>query len=78
MKKEKQFLRIIKFMPTFFVVFFSFFIILFLYYENKKTFNEEKKEIEEKYILKNKEIIQEEVNRVYEFIKQLQKNTEQE
>ncbi|MFW2441988.1 cache domain-containing protein [Aliarcobacter butzleri] len=78
MSKEEQFLKIIKFMPTVFVVVFSIFIILFLYFENKKTFTKEKKEIEEKYILKNKEIIKEEVSRVFTFTKQLQKNTEEE
>ncbi|MCT7564521.1 hypothetical protein N5U20_05600 [Aliarcobacter butzleri] len=52
MSKEEQFLKIIKFMPSVFVVVFSIFIILFLYFENKKTFTKEKKEIEEKYILK--------------------------
>ena len=76
--KEKQFLKIIKFMPSIFVIFFSIFVILFLYFENKNTFNEEKKDIEEKYILENKENIKEEVSRVYSFIKQLQKSTEQE
>ena len=78
MSKEEQFLKIIKFMPSVFVVVFSIFIILFLYFENKKTFTKEKKEIEEKYILKNKEIIKEEVTKVYEFTKRLQKNTEEE
>ncbi|MCT7554350.1 sensor histidine kinase [Aliarcobacter butzleri] len=78
MSKEEQFLKIIKFIPTVFVVVFSIFIILFLYFENKKTFTKEKKEIEEKYILKNKEIIKEEVSRVFTFTKQLQKNTEEE
>ncbi|MFW2600196.1 cache domain-containing protein [Aliarcobacter butzleri] len=76
--KEEQFLKIIKFMPSLFVIAFSFFIILFLYFENKKTFTKERKEIEQKYILKNKEIIKEEVTRVYDFTKQLQKNTEEE
>ncbi|WP_323586322.1 sensor histidine kinase [Aliarcobacter butzleri] len=78
MSKEEQFLKIIKFMPSVFVVVFSIFIILFLYFENKKTFTKEKKEIEKKYILKNKEIIIEEVTGVYEFTKELQKNTEEE
>ncbi|MGD9623647.1 MAG: cache domain-containing protein [Arcobacter sp.] len=76
--REKQFLKIIKFMPSIFVTIFSIFVILFLYFENKKTFDEEKKDIEEKYILENKENIKEEVSRVYSFIKQLQKSTEQE
>ncbi|MCG3687449.1 cache domain-containing protein [Aliarcobacter butzleri] len=76
--KEEQFLKIIKVMPSIFVVVFSLFVILFLYFENKKIFNKERKEIEQKYILKNKEIIKEEVLRVFTFTKQLQKNTEEE
>ncbi|MFX4235248.1 cache domain-containing protein [Aliarcobacter butzleri] len=76
--KEEQFLKIINFMPSVFVVFFSLFIIIFLYFENKKTFNKERRAIEQRYILKNKEIIKEEVSRVFTFTKQLQKNTEEE
>ena len=53
-------------------------MILFLYFESKKTFNEEKTGIEQKYILKNKEQIKEEVNRVSEYINYLQKTTEEE
>ncbi|BAK71144.1 sensor histidine kinase [Aliarcobacter butzleri] len=78
LSKEEQFLKIIKVMPSVFVVVFSLFVILFLYFENKKTFNKERKEIEQKYILKNKEIIKEEVLRIFTFTKQLQKNTEEE
>ena len=78
LSKEEQFLKIIKVMPSVFVVFFSLFIIIFLYFENKKTFNKERRAIEQRYILKNKETIKEEVLRVYDFTKQLQKNTEEE
>ncbi|MCT7583269.1 cache domain-containing protein [Aliarcobacter butzleri] len=78
LSKEEQFLKIIKVMPSVFVVVFSLFVILFLYFENKKTFNKERRTIEQKYILKNKEIIKEEVSRVFTFTKQLQKNTEEE
>ncbi|MDN5042963.1 cache domain-containing protein [Aliarcobacter butzleri] len=78
LSKEEQFLKIIKVMPSIFVVVFSLFVILFLYFENKKTFNKERRTIEQKYILKNKEIIKEEVSRVFTFTKQLQKNTEEE
>ena len=74
--KEEQFLKIIKFTPSIFVTVVSLLVILFLYFENKKTFNQEKKEIEEKYIIKNKENIKEEVERVHEFIKHLQTSTE--
>ena len=75
-QKEKQFLKIIKFTPSIFVIIISLCVILFLYFENKSTFNQEKKDIEQKYMLKNKELIKEEVNRVYEFIEHLQKTTE--
>ncbi len=74
--KEEQFLKIIKFAPSIFVIVVSLLVILFLYFENKKIFNQEKITIEEKYILKNKELVKEEVNRVYEFIKYLQTSTE--
>ena len=43
--KEKQFLKIIKFMPSIFVIFFSIFVILFLYFENKNTFNENSEKV---------------------------------
>lgn len=76
--KEEQFLKIIKFAPSIFVIIISLLVILFLYFENKKTFNQEKKDIEEKFILKNKEHIKEEVIRVHEFIKYLQQSTETE
>ena len=52
-EKEQQFLKIIKFTPSIFVIVISLCVILFLYFENKSTFNQEKKDIEQKYILKN-------------------------
>ena len=67
-EKEQQFLKIIKFTPSIFVIVISLFVILFLYFENKKTFNKERKEIEQKYILKNKEIIKEEIFELMGFI----------
>jgi len=76
--KEKQFLKIIKFTPSVFVVIITFFVMMFFYFENKKTFNEEKKEIEQNYILENKEIIKEEIQRVYDFLVHLQATTESE
>jgi two-component system, NtrC family, sensor kinase len=76
--KEEKFLKIIKFTPSIFVIIISLLVILFLYFENKKTFNQEKKEIEQKYIFEKKELIKEEVNRVYTFIEHLQKSTEKE
>ena len=74
--KEEQFIKIIRFTPAVFVLVISFFVVLFLYFESKRTFYEEKKSIEEQFINENKEIIKDEVNRVYTFIKHLQSTTE--
>ncbi len=76
--KEQQILKIIKYTPSTFILISSIIVTLFLYFENKKTFLKEKEEIEKKYILENKAIAQDEVNRVYDFIKHLQKTTENE
>jgi signal transduction histidine kinase len=51
-------------------------ITLFFYLDHKKTFLEEKNNIENNYIHKNKNLIKEEVNRVHDLIKYLQKTTE--
>jgi signal transduction histidine kinase len=76
--KEKQLLNIIRFTPAIIVLILSIFMVLFLYFEKKRTFHEEKKSIEEQFINENKEIIKDEVNRVYTFIKHLQETTENE
>ena len=76
--EEKKLLKLIKFSPSIFVMIISMIVILFLYFENKTIFDTEKKEVEEKYILKNKMFVKEEVNRVYSFINYLQENIEQE
>ena len=76
--KEEKILKIIKFSPSIFVLIISIIVVMFLYFENKKTFDIQKKEVEEKYIEKNKSFVKEEVNRVYSYIKYLQENTEKE
>jgi two-component system, NtrC family, sensor kinase len=76
--KEQQILKIIKYTPSAFILISSIIVTLFFYFENKKTFLEEKENIEKNYILENKAIAQDEVNRVYDFIKHLQKTTENE
>ncbi len=76
--KEQQILKIIKYTPSAFILISSIIVTLFFYFENKKTFLKEKENIEKNYILENKTIAQHEVNRVYDFIKHLQKTTEDE
>ena len=75
-KKEEQILKIIKFAPMIFIFIVSILITFFIYLENKKTFLEDKKEIEKQFIVDNKRVIQEEVSRVYDYISYLQTNTE--
>jgi len=75
---EQQILKIIKYTPPIFIILVSLCITLFLYFENKSIFLEEKKRIENEYIQANKKNIKNEVNRVYNFIKHLQKTTEAE
>ncbi len=66
--QEEEFLKIIKFTPAIFFIVISFFAIVLLYFENKSTFETEKKELEEKFILENKQQIKDEVVRIKEFI----------
>ncbi|MFA9372778.1 MAG: cache domain-containing protein, partial [Poseidonibacter sp.] len=77
-KNEEQLLKIIKYIPTFFLIIISLLILSFLYIENIKTFNEEKNKIQSNYILKNKEQIKERVNYTYNYILHMQKTTEEE
>jgi two-component system, NtrC family, sensor kinase len=76
--KEQQILKIIKYIPSAFIIISSIIVTLFFYIENKKTFLKEKKNIENNFVLENKAIAREEVNRVYDFIQHLQKTTESE
>ena len=76
--KEQQILKIIKYIPSIFIIISSIIVTLFFYIENKKTFLIEKENIEKNYILENKAIAKDEVNRVYDFIQHLQKTTETE
>jgi two-component system, NtrC family, sensor kinase len=74
--KEQQILKFIKYTPSIFILILSLIITLFFYFENKKTFLKEKEDIKNNYILENKNLIKEEVNRVYNFILKLQNSTE--
>ena len=77
-RQEQQILKIIKYFPSVFIIISSIIVTLFFYIENKKTFLKEQENIEKNYVLENKAIIEDEVNRVYDFIKHLQKTTESE
>lgn len=70
--QEEEFFKIIKFTPAIFFITISFFVIVLLYFENKNTFETEKKELEEKFILENKQQIKDEVVKIKQFIRDVQ------
>ncbi|MFA6788410.1 MAG: cache domain-containing protein [Arcobacteraceae bacterium] len=77
-RSEKQLIKIIKFTPSVFIILISLLLIAILFFENKKTFEKEKRAIEQEFIQKNKQLIKEEVDSVYNYIINEQKNTHKE
>lgn len=70
--QKEQFLKIIRFAPAIFVVIISLLVIAFLYFENKNNFEREKKELEEKFVIENKQQIKDKVIEIKQFIKNIQ------
>lgn len=70
--QKERFLKMIKFVPTIFLILISIFVIVFLNFENKSTFEIEKKEIKEKFISENKQQIKDKVIEIKQFIKNIQ------
>ena len=75
---ENQLLKIIKYLPTVFLIAISLIILSFLYMENIQTFNDQKNEIHKNYILKSKSLVKERVDNTYNYISHMQKTTEEE
>lgn len=70
--QKEQFLKVIKFTPAIFLVIVSAFVIIFLYFDNKKNFETEKKELEEKFIAENKQQIKDKIIEIKQFINNVQ------
>ena len=77
-KNEKQILNIIKFTPPLFILSVSIIITIFLYTEKQASLEEEKQQIKTQFIRTNKQIIKNDVDKLYDFIKTTQKETEKE
>ena len=75
-KNEKQILNIIKYTPPLFIISISIIITFFLYSEKQLLLEEEKRQIKIKFIKNNKEIIKKDVDKLHEFIKITQEDTE--
>ena len=76
-KNEKQLLGIIKFTPPIFIISISIIITLFLYLESQQEQKKETISIKNEYIKKNTELIQKDVEDLYEFIVRTQEKTEE-
>jgi len=76
-QSEKQLLKIIKYTPSIFIILISIFLVTILFFENKKTFEKEKRAIEAEFTQKNKQVIKEQVDSVYTYIINEQKNTQE-
>ena len=74
-EKEKKILNSIKYAPMLFTLTLAIILSLFLYFEKKTLFETEKEEIKREFTLNNKQIIKDEVNRVYTYINNQQKQT---
>ncbi|RXJ60801.1 cache domain-containing protein [Candidatus Marinarcus aquaticus] len=75
-KNEQHILKLIKYVPSAFIILLSIIIISTLYFQNNVVFQQEKAKLKSQYIEKNKQVIQEQVNSVFEFIKRERRNTE--
>lgn len=76
LKNEKQLLFAIRYTLLAFILFLSIIITAFLYFENKNDFEKIKKDIEEKFLATEKQLIKEQVSNTYDYIISEQKETE--
>ncbi len=67
-KNEEKILKIIKYAPSLFVVFFACIVALLLLIDNKITFYKEKEKLENGYLLRNQELVKSDVEMVYNYI----------
>ena len=77
-QNEQQLLKIIKYIPTLFLIFISMIVIAFLYLEYDKSLNSQKDLIQKNYIQKNKDYIKHQTENTYNFILHKQETTEKE
>jgi signal transduction histidine kinase len=76
-KNEKQLLNIVKFSPPLFIISISIIITFFLYLEKQHELEKERISIENQYIKENKELVQKDVENLYDFIIKTQKTIEE-
>jgi signal transduction histidine kinase len=67
-KNEEKIIKIIKYAPSLFVLFFTCIISLVLLLDNKITFYKEKEKLENEYLLRNQELVKHDVEIVHNYI----------
>ena len=75
-KNEKELLYLIRYALSFIIVILSIIVSISFYFENKKSFEELKKNSEEKIIQARKQLVKEQIDNVYDYIKVEQAETE--
>ncbi|AXH16071.1 histidine kinase [Malaciobacter mytili LMG 24559] len=75
-KNEKNLTRIIRYSLPLLTIIISLVITILLFLENKRTFEQEKKLLNSEFIKENKKNIQEEVERVYNYILYMKESTD--
>ncbi|WP_072681958.1 cache domain-containing protein [Arcobacter sp. LA11] len=77
-QNEKQLLKIIKYTPSIFILTISIITLTIQFAENNRTFEIEKEKIRTEFTTRNKNIIKQEIDEVYDFIKREQQSTQKE
>ena len=77
-KNEKQLLNIIKFTPPIVIITISIIITFLLYLEKQHELKKERISIENQYTKENKELVQKDIENLYNFIIRTQETTEEE
>ena len=77
-KNEKQLINIIKFTPPIVIITISIIITFLLYLEKQHELKKERISIENQYTKENKELVQKDIENLYNFIIKTQETTEEE
>lgn len=76
-KNESTILLIIKYTPPFFIILLSIIVTFMLFNNNKRVFEKEKENTKKQFIENNKELIKNDVDKLYDYIKKEQALTEE-
>ncbi len=73
--EEKNILKFLKFSPPIIAIFFSALVITLVYLVNQYTFNNEVAKLKSEFIKTNKELVKNEVEKIYSFIEHQKEQT---